>query len=116
MKTKAVISFKDRTNRKIVDILIDKKGYLDKIGKFLKKKILNRKTENINKFAFSLINDLRKKVGQCYLYAPIKDYDKKLYYFDEYEADYYYEIDSNFYIRCWDTISNKEEIIYYKGR
>jgi hypothetical protein len=125
MGTRSITVVKDKDGNKIVEMYSQYDGYPDDMGKDLQKFINSGEMVNglgvatkgiefngIHCFAAQLVSHFKGDVaGGYYLYAPSEDSSDKKYYWDKYFAEYYYEIDHNLNIKCWDTIDNKEVIL-----
>lgn len=124
MGTRSITSVKDENGKKIIEIYQQYDGYPSGVGnqllKFCNSGTLvnginyletNRVFNGMNCFAALLVSELKNGAGGVYLYAPTADYKNKKKYYEIYNADYYYEIDSNLILTCWDTCEDKKEII-----
>ena len=122
MGTRAIVAVKDELDNKIIELYSQYDGYPDGLGRDLKEFVASREMVNgiganrqvfngIHCFAAQLISHFKDEAGGYYLYPPTKNYKNKGKYWDKYGAEYYYEIDSDLNVRCWDTYENKEIIL-----
>ena len=119
MSTRSIVTIKDEKKKKIIEIYIQYDGYPEGVGKDLLDFIATGKMVNgigkdpnvfngIGCFAAQLVAHLKNCAGDVYLHAPSEDYKNKNKYNENYWASYYYEIDSNLRVRCWDCYNNQE--------
>jgi len=119
MGTRAIVTVKDEENNKIIEMYSQYDGYPKGLGQDLKEFVKSKEMVNgigVNRevfngiycFAAQLVAYFKDEAGGYYLYPPTKNYKNKVKYWDKYNAEYYYEIDSDLNVRCWDTYENKE--------
>ncbi len=121
MGTRSITVVKDERGNKIIEMYRQMDGYPEGMGKDLQDfidsgKIVHgiqafetkRAFNGIDCFAAQLVTDMKDGIGGIYLSAPTKDYKNKKKYSEMYNAEYYYEINSDLNLRCWDTYENKE--------
>ena len=119
MGTRAIVAVKDELDNKIIELYSQYDGYPDGLGRDLKEFVASREMVNgigankqvfngIHCFAAQLVCNFKDEAGGYYLYPPTENYENKENYWKIYGAEYYYEIDSNLHIRCWDTVKNEE--------
>ena len=121
MSTIGMVVIKDEKNRKIVEIYNHFNSYPDGLGKIIldfidSGELVNglgldedkKQFNGINDFAAQFICHIKTGAGGVYLHAPSTDYKNKKKYQELYWAEYYYEIDSELNVKCWDTYYNKE--------
>ena len=122
MGTRAVTVVKDSKGKKIIEMASQFDGYPEGLGKKLREfinegKVVNgftREDKNsltfngVECFAAQLICRFKQGVGGFYLFSPTRNFKDKSKYADLYGAEYYYEIDSDLNLKCWDTYENKE--------
>jgi len=122
MGTRSITCVLDENGNKIIEMYKQFDGYPDGLGIELKEFIVSKTMVNgigsnsvvfngINCFSAQLVEYLKEGPGDIYLYAPTRNYKNKKKYAEAYSAEYYYEIDSNLNIKCWDTYENKEQLI-----
>lgn len=120
MGTRSITVVKDENGNKIIEMYNQYDGYPEGFGKELKNFINSGKLVNglpignkerlfngIACFAAQLVAEFKDGAGNIYLHSPTTDYKNKKRYYNYYWAEYYYEIDSNLNIKCWDTYNNK---------
>ena len=119
MGTRSITVVKDKSNKKIIEMYAQYDGYPeglgDELARFIESKEMvngiggdNRVFNGINCFAGQLIAHLKgEEPGGFYLHAPTHDVENKRFYSEKYFAEYYYEIDADLNIKCWDTYKNK---------
>jgi hypothetical protein len=125
MGTRSLTVVKDQDGNKIVEIYRQFDGYPEGMGADLidfieSGELVNgismedqRQFNGVHCFAAQLISHLKgDQAGGIYLYSPTHDYKNKKQYWKKYFAEYYYEIDHELNIKCWDTIDNKEEVLH----
>ncbi len=121
MSTRSITVVKDENGRKIIEMYRQMDGYPTGMGQDLKSFINSGKMVNgisrdedykqfngIECFTAQLIADQKDGSGGIYLYAPKTDFKSKKRYSEVYGAEYYYEIDVELNLRCWDTYSGEE--------
>jgi len=121
MGTRSITVVKDEDDKKIIEMYKQYDGYPNGFGEDLidfisSGKIVNgisiKETQKvfngISCFAAQLVAEFKDGAGGIYLHAPVSDYKDKKKYWKTYGAEYYYEIDSDMNIRCWDTYSGQE--------
>ena len=120
MGTRSITVIKDSQNNKIVEIYQQYDGYPSYLGKKLKEFIKSgelvngfssvneRQFNGIECFAAQLVAEFKTGTGGTYLFSPTTDYKNKKKYCEKYSAEYYYEIDHNLNLRCWDCYEDKE--------
>ena len=120
MGTRSITCVLDEQGNKIIEMYKQFDGYPDGLGVELKEFIASGIMVNgigadtikvfngINCFAAQLVDYLKDGAGGIYLHAPTSNYKSKKKYVEMYTAEYYYEIDSDLNIKCWDTYENKE--------
>lgn len=121
MGTRSITVVKDTDNNKIIEMYKQYDGYPEGLGAELlgfinsgnmtngipvgdKRKLFN----GIECFTAQLVEHFKDGAGCIYLHAPTTDYVNKKKYFHMYDAEYYYEIDSELNLTCWDTYKNKK--------
>ena len=121
MGTRSITVVKDERGNKIIEMYRQMDGYPEGMGQDLQDFIDSGKMVNginpsetqrvfngINCFAAQLIAEMKDGAGGIYLHAPTTDFKNKKRYDEMYNAEYYYEINSDLNLRCWDTYENKE--------
>ncbi len=119
MGTRAMVIVKDENNNKIIEMYKQFDGYPEGLGVELQEYIASREMVNglrsksnawngINCFAASLVEHFKNGPGGIYLYPPDIDHYKPKYYWEKYNAEYLYIIDSNLNLKCYDTYLNEE--------
>ena len=121
MSTRGIVVVKDKNNRKIIEMYNQMDSYPEGMGQDLQNFIDSGKMVNginlsetqrvfngIDCFAAQLVAEMKDGAGGVYLNAPTKDYKNKKKYDEMYNAEYYYEINSDLKLKCWDTYKNKE--------
>ena len=117
--TRSITCVLDEQGNKIIEMYKQFDGYPEGLGKELQSFIASGTMVNgigsdtnvfngISCFAAQLVAHFKDGPGGIYLYAPTTKYSNKQKYDETYSAEYYYEIDSNLVIKCWDTDYNVE--------
>ena len=121
MGTRSITVVKDDNGRKIIEMYRQMDGYPSGMGQDLKDFINSGKKgdgigmdkdykqfNGIECFAAQLVAEMKDDSGGIYLHAPTTDFKDKQRYQKQYWAEYYYEIDADLNLRCWDTSNNEE--------
>lgn len=112
MGTRSITTVLDEDGNKIIEMYKQYDGYPSGLGIKLQDFISSGKIANgISCFTAQLIKHFKEGAGGIYLHTPTTNTKDKKEYYELYGAEYYYEIDSNLNIRCWDTCTGKEEIL-----
>ena len=125
MGTRHITAVLDEDGKKIIEMYGQYDGYPDSIGEDLKEFISSGKMVNgignddkvfngIECFAAQLVSHFKDGVGGFYLHAPSTNYKNKKGYYTKYLAEYYYEIDSNLKLTCYNTYNNRLEFEWEK--
>jgi hypothetical protein len=119
MGTRSITCVLDEQGNKIIEMYKQFDGYPEGLGKELQSFIASGTMVNgigsatnvfngIECFAAQLVAHFKDGPGGIYLHAPTTKYTNKEEYHDKYFAEYYYEIDSDLTLKCWDTYNNIE--------
>ena len=121
MGTRSITVVKDSNNNKIIEMYKQFDGYPSGLGAELQAFIstgtlVNGISDYENKaqfngiacFAAALVDHFKEGPGGIYLQAPTADFKNKGKYSKIYDAEYYYEIDANLNLTCWDCYENKK--------
>lgn len=123
MGTRSITVIRNKDGKKIIEMYKHYDGYPDGLGKDLVEftqsgKIVDgykMSTEiqfnGIECFAAQLIANIKDGAGDVYLYPITGEHDSPKFFADAYDAEYYYEIDAQLNVRCWETYSGEEIIL-----
>ena len=116
MVTRSITVIKDATGSKIIEMYKQSDEFGAELQEFINSGIMvdgiglnaKHKFNSIACFAAQLVAHFKDGPGGIYLHSPTSNYKNKKKYWDKYRAEYYYEIDSDLKLRCWDCYKNKK--------
>lgn len=119
MGTRSITCVLNENGNKIIEMYKQYDGYPEGLGVELKEFIASGTMVNglgsdtqvfngISCFAAQLVAHFKDGPGEIYLHAPTSKLKNKKEYTKRYSAEYYYEIDHNLNITCWDCYENQE--------